>query len=100
MVRVCPGCGTVFSTENLDRWETAELERERDTVGLDGLHFRCYHCVVCGRTAIYLEVWQLPEETPSAYTARCGTLERIAHEVAAEERAVVVSPTSTSSSRT
>lgn len=84
MLRNCTHCHKEFTSQELSREETKEMEAERRALGLQGVLFRHYTCSACGGSDIFVDILPRPDEPYDVFCARKAGLEaaiRVANRV-------------------
>jgi hypothetical protein len=68
------------------------MESQRKAAGLEGVRFLYYHCPVCSRDDIFVDIVPRPDESTEAYETRQRAMEDAARGLTSEEVDVVVNP--------
>lgn len=92
-MKVCVCCMRRLGPEDLLDRSTQLMERERASVGLEGVCFQCYSCPRCGHDHVFLEVFPLPDEARQDLQGRKEELARAVqgvHGVSALDTSVLV----------
>ncbi len=90
MVRVCSHCREPFTSRDLARSVSRDLEHERKAQGVRGVHFVYYACPHCGYADIFVDLLPLQGETPEQYRQRREEMEATARQLQGEQVEVVV----------
>ena len=92
MQRDCTRCHRPFNLGDMSREETANMEGQRKSAGLEGIKFLYFHCPACGMDDIFIAILPLHTEFVEDYEARRDAMEKVVRDLHTESVAVVVVP--------
>jgi hypothetical protein len=90
MNRGCTRCGRRFTTDDLARDESRNLERERRAAGLEGVRFLYLHCPDCGTNDIFVVILPRLGESSKDLRARRDEMEAVVRTLPHGQAEVVV----------
>jgi hypothetical protein len=70
MMRSCLHCHQPFTSADLSKHVSKEIEAERKSHGVHGILFRCYVCTACGQENLFVDIHSLEGETPAELRRR------------------------------
>lgn len=90
MLRTCRHCGHAFTPSELCRDASKEIEAQRKTAHVEGLHFRCYACAQCGFDNLFVDLHPVPGESDEEYRRRKHDLEEFVRQLHPEGAEIVL----------
>ena len=90
MLRNCSRCMRLLSPQELCKEQSRALKAERKALGLEGVLFRYYECLRCGKADIFVDIHPLEGETAAEFNTRRDELDAVIRRLHGDEADVVL----------
>ena len=91
-MRECPHCPRKYTTDDLSREESTNMEAERKAARLEGVRFLYYHCSGCASDNIFVDILSMEGERVEEFESRRAAMESVVRTLHTDRVGAVVVP--------